>query len=615
MRLSEWKDLVDSRSFSPVVSNELAWFGTETDEQTPLLLDRTDPLDELLMAGLPDTPAEQTEFITRLFEVEEELVFDIELAMGQLRSVADEHLYSLKQQRQLMLSAGALMALLGTVLGALTASEVRHRRRVEHAHDAAMDKLGEKAHRDPTTGAWNRRRLEATLDELLAFAHSSPAVRAERTTGETSSTSGGRIRAGRGPSKELMDDVEADADLVVVLAYIDLDHFKAINDVWGHHTGDDVLRTVTGRLQSLAHEGVKFELTRFGGDEFVLYAMTQRPSMDWLQQLGELIIERIGSQMVIGGRNHAVGVSVGIAMSTAESTLASLLLEADSSLILAKREQRGSAIVYNRDISRTGELVHALPEALANGEIACHFQPVFDITTGEIIQVEALARWKRESGEMVSPVAFVPLVESYGLAEKLTSAVLGSVHDFLNRETTPQSIRVWINLSPRELDIANFADRFMTNLARAKVHPSRVGIEITETAAIRDPARLGAELASLRAVGVAVAIDDFGNGYTPLGHLRELAVDAVKLDRSLISNIDADLGNQHLVTGIVGHLRELGTDITAEGVERLEEETWLLSKGITHVQGFLWGRPVAGSNFDWTPRGRESDPQGALVTT
>jgi EAL domain-containing protein (putative c-di-GMP-specific phosphodiesterase class I) len=180
--------------------------------------------------------------------------------------------------------------------------------------------------------------------------------------------------------------------------------------------------------------------------------------------------------------------------------------------------------------------------------------------------------------------------------------MLRSVAAIFEDPATPVDVRVWINLSPRELEVASFAARFSDAVAAAGVPPERVGLEITETAAVRDPAALAVELAEVRRSGVKIAIDDFGTGYSSLGFLRDLPVDVVKLDRSLIANIDSDAANQHLVRGIVGMLDELGIDITAEGVERIEEESWLANHGVVATQGFLRGRPVASSQLDWTAR-------------
>jgi len=561
LRDALWQDVINTRSLLPV---EVDWLGTSANPETPILLDANEPLSTAIQAI--DAPAGtngSAALFLALQQIDDALGADVDLAYSELQRETDAHLTSLLHDRWLLAMTSCIMAVLGLALAGLTISEVRRRRRVESAHDVAIAQLGEKADRDPTTGAWNRRRLESSLTKTM---HDAP-----------------------------------QRNEIVVLAYLDLDHFKAINDVWGHSTGDRVLRTVTERLYGFSYRGVEFELCRFGGDEFVLHASTTKKSLMWLEGLGSALIEAVDSDMDVNGRHHAVGASVGIATSTEDSTLDSLLLEADSSLILAKQE-RGTAVVYNRDISRTGELVHALPSALASGEVCVHIQPVVHAVTGDVLHVEALARWWRPSGESVSPSVFVPLVESYGLAEKLTSTVLGCVQHLIDDPSTPASVRVWVNVSPRELDVVNFADRTVALLRQLGIPPTRIGLEITETAAVRDPDRLAIELRRLRDVGISVAIDDFGNGYSPLGYLRLLPVDVVKLDRSLISNIDTDIANQHIVIGVVGFVHELGMSVVAEGVERVEEQRWLIDQGVERMQGFLFERPTDPADFGWHPR-------------
>lgn len=562
VRNAVWKDLIDSRQFTVAGIGEIPWELSERDPENPLFLLRDEPLSSIVAAAeTPTSLEERNETLLALLSIDQSLLTDVETAYSAVQDIAAGQIRAIERERTLTAAASILVSIVGLLLLGLTVTEVRQRRSVERAHDAAIMLLADKAQRDPTTGAWNRRRLEDTLGDLL--------LSVEKTSES------------------------------VVLAYIDLDSFKAVNDVWGHHTGDHVLRIVTDRLSGFKHDGCVFELIRFGGDEFVLYAIVDSPDVAWLEAVGAAVLSVLDDPMSVSGREHSVSASVGVTMSDKDSSHDSLLLEADSSLILAKSAKRGTAIVYNREISRTGELVHALPKALASGEITCHLQPVYDMRTGTVCHAEALARWFRPNGESVSPAVFVPLVESFGLAEQLTGTMLRSVAKILRDPATPSSARIWVNLSPRELEIANFATRFAGIVASLDVDPTRLGLEITETAAVRDPAALAVELGLLRKTGVAVAIDDFGNGYSPLGFLRDLPVDVVKLDRSLIADIDTDRGNQHLVTGVVGMLGELGMNITAEGVERVEEESWLVDHGVYSIQGFLRGRPVGPDVFNW----------------
>lgn len=555
LRDSLWKDATDSRTF---LSNVAAIEWSSTPPDVPFNVQ--EPLGAVA-ARLETNSQDRHILLADLHRTGQALEADVAAAYQGFREERSVQLAEIVKNRRLTAILSSLMAVFGVALASLTIAEVRRRRRVETAHAEAMRLLAEKAFRDPSTGVWNRRRLEEIVPEMIALA----------------------------PTR----------DESVVLAYLDLDHFKAINDVWGHRTGDRILQTVAERLIGFDYGDVGFELSRIGGDEFVLFASAPTPPLTWLEGLGKALLDAVDNQMEVNGRQHEVNASVGIATSTADSTLDSLLLEADSSLIHAKQE-RGTAVVYDRNTSRTGELVHDLPIALSQGQIGAYLQPVVDIHTGVVSHVEALARWTRPDGESVSPGEFIPLVESYGLAEKLTITILQSVRDIVVDRHIPSSVRVWVNVSPRELDVANFAERFVSILYRLGLPPARIGIEITETAAVRDPKRLAVELRRLREVGVSIAIDDFGNGYSPLGYLRNLPVDIVKLDRSLVANIDVDVANQYLVIGVVGLAHQLGITIVAEGVEKPEERRWLAEHGVTRAQGFLFGRPAAPENFSWS---------------
>ncbi|MEM7092941.1 MAG: bifunctional diguanylate cyclase/phosphodiesterase [Actinomycetota bacterium] len=576
LRDALWADVLDSRKFAVGGIDELPWQLTKADEQIPVFLDNDEPLVAAIEGADLSSISGREDLVLELLAYSDATLNDVTIAYRAAHDLFDQEVNALRRERLLTAIASIIVSIVGLSLLGLTLGEVRARERAERAHADAIEQLADKAHRDPTTGAWNRRRLERDLGELLQETIADPG-----------------------------------SDRRIVLAYIDLDSFKPINDVWGHHTGDRILRTVTDRLSGFEFDGNRFELIRFGGDEFVLYATVEGVDNEWLERLGEEIVSQLGAPMSVAGRDHAVGASAGITHSDEDSTLDSLLLEADSSLILAKRARRGTAIVYDRSKSRTGELVHALPTALAHGEIICHLQPVFDMRTGRVSHAEALARWVRPDGETVSPAVFVPLIESFGLAEELTANILRNVAAILERSELRGESRIWINLSPRELEVANFADRFRAAIIDAGAPPQRLGLEITETAAVRDPSALAAELALVRRSGVLVAIDDFGSGYSPLGFLRELPVDVVKLDRSLITDVHRDPGNQSIVTGIVGYLRELGVDITAEGVEQTADEAWLVDHGVFSHQGFLRGHPVLPESFDWAADLSDAAPADA----
>ena len=508
---------------------------------------------------LPPATQERDQWILRGLAIDDDASMDVSATYEELIATAETQIESRQRRRLVFAVIGALVAILGVILMVLTRSEVLQRRRIETAHDNTMRQLSAKVTVDPMTGVWNRRRLDVRVADLLAR------------------------RREVGP---------------LVLAYVDLDRFKAINDVWGHTIGDEILTIAAQRLARVTFNGKPVEVVRSGGDEFVCYVTVTSSEVRQARSLGDRLIAAISEPMDVEGREHRVGATAGLSVSDEASTSESLLLEADSSLILAKRNRRGSTSVYNRTSSRSSALVRALPEALSSGQIYAAFQPVFDVRTGRVAHSEALARWRRHDDAIVNPCEFVPLVESFGLASQLTDAVLAAVVS-LQRSSQVSNQRVWINIAPVSLETSDFAPRLIDSLHELGGRPASIGIEITETAAIGDPKHFALQLEYLRNAGFLTAIDDFGSGYSPLGYLRSLPVDMVKLDRCLIDRVDRDDANQRIIEGVIALTSRLGMKTVAEGIERPEELAWVCENGIDYAQGFLLGAPASPQDIVW----------------
>ena len=535
-------------------------FGYVGLERSSTFLDGTgeDPAGAIA-AGLADTSDTDVwaNFLAESVELSNRSLIDSQASADQLTAQFESELVRLQLRRAGGVAIAAVMAALSLLLVAITWSEIRHRRRVERAHADAIEELDTKARRDPMTGLWNRRQAEERLAAAL---------------------------------------IRQDVDGPVMLAYLDLDRFKALNDVWGHGVGDQILGIVSARLNNTNDQA--FEVIRFGGDEFVAYANIPDATLERATELANRMIDRIAQPILISGKTYEISATVGVTVSVPESTPESLLLEADSSLILAKQTTRGSANGYDRSLNRSTQLVRELPAALESGDITAHFQPIFDVANGELSHFEALARWQRPDGTFVSPGEFVPLLESFGLASGLTEAIVDQIGTLLDLPALPEHVAVFMNVSPRELEISTFATRILELVEHHAIDPTRIGIEITETAAISDPLMLGAHLRTLREAGMQVAIDDFGSGYSPLGLLFDLPIDIVKIDRSMISNVDQDSARAAIVGGIIHGLREHGIAIVAEGVERDAELEWLRGANVDLVQGFLTGRPTPRAELD-----------------
>ena len=523
------------------------------DDATPY---RLVDLDREPILRAVEEASDPAEAAAALQDVADMVQRDADLLYADASERLDGSVRDVDRRRIAVFVAGAVSALLAGALLVVTLSEIQHRRAVELAHRAALRRLDEKAQTDPLTGIWNRRRLEERLDRLLI-----------------------------------------DGSVPVILAYLDLDRFKAVNDVYGHAVGDEILKLVARRLGEVRFRGMEAEVVRFGGDEFVCYLAAPGVGIAEAVEFGDALIEATRPSFALAGRTHLVSATAGVAVSDHADTTDSLLLRADTSLVRGKQRQRGTTVGDELG-SESGEMVKALPIALERRQIGCHFQPVFSLETGRVAHVEALARWDWPGHGLVGPGVFVPLIEAFGLSWQLTEAVLEDIADGVIGGSIPLGPRIWINASPNEFEAYDFADRFLAAVDRFELR-DRIGLEITETAAVRNPHHFTEQVAAIGRGGVPVAIDDFGNGYSPLGLLDRLEVDVVKLDRSLVDGIDHSPGHQSLVRGVIGMLQLEGQRIVAEGVERPEELRWLAGAGVDLVQGFLLARPGPVGEVPW----------------
>jgi len=436
----------------------------------------------------------------------------------------------------------------GIILLLIARKEQRCRRYSEAAHANALAEMEQKAYHDQLTGLHNRYWLDEHLSQKLNL------LPLNRKLG---------------------------------LVYLDLDGFKGVNDVWGHDSGDDVLRNVSQQLKQWSRAHPEWEFVRFGGDEFLgITTFRGEPDAEEVKRL----LHAIANVETTNSKGHAplrVNASAGVAVARPGGKADDLLLRADTALALAKQRQRGTVQFYSDAGSRVSELLPLIPHALEDDQFRVHLQPIVDLQHDRVAFAEALVRWHRPDGSVVDPSEFVPFTETYGLADGLTAAVVRDVGRV--GEQNPYLPWVWINVSPVELTGRNFAERFLEHLAVGNLEPRNIGIEITETAAIANVEQVAHTLGLLRDAGVLVVIDDFGAGYTPLGHLRTLPADIIKIDGGLIAGIDQDPVNQAIVRGFYESAHGLGCDVVAEGIERIEELQWVIESGIRYGQGFLLG--------------------------
>ena len=384
----------------------------------------------------------------------------------------------------------------------------------------------------------------------------------------------------------------ADASHGVLL--LDLNGFKKINDVHGHPVGDEVLVHVATRLTRAVRHGDV--VARLGGDEFAILA-TQLAGPEAATGLALRIIEELSSPVLAGGREHQVGAAIGIALIPQDGTdPAEILRKADIALYRGKGQGRSAMRFFEAEmdahVQERDHMERELRRAVTTGEISPYYQPLVDLKTGQVQEFEALARWVHPELGVVEPARFIPLAEDTGLIGELTDTLLAQA--CAEAATWPADVKLAFNISPVLLHDPGFALRIVGLLGRTGLAPSRLELEITESALVRDLEGARSALGALRKVGVKIALDDFGTGYSSLYHLRNFKLDKIKIDRSFIDAMACDADSAAIVRALVGLGAGLGLEVTAEGVETEEQRQLLADQGCGQGQGFLYSEAITG---------------------
>jgi diguanylate cyclase (GGDEF)-like protein/PAS domain S-box-containing protein len=382
----------------------------------------------------------------------------------------------------------------------------------------------------------------------------------------------------------------------VTLLLIDLDDFKTINDTLGHSAGDQLLTTVADRLS--AHVRPSDTLARLGGDEFAVLV----EDLDDLaaQELAERILGAVRQPVHLGGRDVVCTMSIGIATAKAgdgDTDTEELLRDADLAMYAAKRSGRNRFAVFDpamyEDVLRESRQRAELEQALAEEQFFVLYQPIVDLPTGGLIGVEALVRWRHPRDGVVGPDAFIPMAEDTGLIVALGRWVLQQACHQLaqwQRRAPAGALRMSVNLSARQLQHPQIVDDVAEAIASAGIPPASLVLEITESMFLQDTDAVVSTLRAIRSLGVRVAIDDFGSGYSSLGYLQRFPVDILKIDRSFIGGHD-DQGDTSLAEAIVRIGQTLNLQTVAEGIETTEQWSALRELGCDLGQGYYFARP------------------------
>jgi len=404
--------------------------------------------------------------------------------------------------------------------------------------------------------------------------------------------------------KDRLEQILADvrrAPRLLALLFLDLDRFKTINDTLGHATGDLLLQAVTERLGDRSREDET--LARLGGDEFVLLIHRIRCPED-AAVVARRLIAALEEPFVIEGRALHVSASVGISVCPSDGDDAeALLTKADVAMYSAK--ERGDGIFQFYDPLMDAKALEKLTlendmrHALRQDEFVVYYQPQVDLASGAVVAAEALLRWRKEDGTIVSPGKFIPLAEASGLIVPLGEHVLNSAcrQAVLWQESGFPPIRLAVNVSARQLERRGFVSRVGEILRDTGFDPANLELELTESAILLDPDRAAETLAELRELGIGIALDDFGTGHSSLSNLSRLPIQTLKLDRSFVRSCSSEIGNRTIVTAVLAMARGLGLRVVAEGVETVDELCFLRDSHCDEVQGFYFCRPVVAEEF------------------
>ncbi|MCV0403541.1 MAG: GGDEF domain-containing protein [Chloroflexi bacterium] len=381
----------------------------------------------------------------------------------------------------------------------------------------------------------------------------------------------------------------------VVILLLDLDDFKNVNDTLGHAAGDELLMMVGERIRSCVRE--EDLAARLGGDEFAIL-MLDEPALGRAVAVAERLVSVLGEAYPVHGREVTVGVSIGVAASSGAGQSADELLgNADVAMYTAKGNGRRQFAVFDPTLHAAiiarHEMTHALSGAIARSELLVVHQPIVELASGRVVGLEALARWRHPSRDLVDPEEFIALAEASGAIVPLGRFMLETAAEEIRDVAGGHGDELWVsvNVSAVQIQQPDFLDEVGEVLAATGLSPHRLVLEITETAMFRDTAATIAKLAALRSRGVRIAIDDFGTGYSSLTYLRRFPVDILKIAKDFVGS-GGDEGQEWAFTSAILALgKELGLTVVAEGIEHEQQLERLRGMGCELGQGYLFARP------------------------
>jgi diguanylate cyclase (GGDEF)-like protein len=384
----------------------------------------------------------------------------------------------------------------------------------------------------------------------------------------------------------------------LALAVLDIDDFKHVNDTMGHVNGDKLLCAIANRLRSLSRP--KFVVSRFGGDEFVLF-LPEVKDLDDLHATMDHVIDTLRGTYIIDGHKLFISLSGGVVMAPVSGVqIEEMHIQADLALYEAKRRDKNRWTLFEASMdqrySERQGMKAALREAIRTGAMDLFYQPMFNTQGTRIVGAEALSRWIHPELGPVSPAVYIPLAEEMGIISELTRCVIErALQDAAN---WPGNLQVSVNLSAHDLNDRAIISVIADALDRTDLPPGRLQLEITESGLMNDLKTAREILTELRSMGLSIAIDDFGTGYSSLSYLDMLPLNKVKIDRSFVRDLTKDPKKLKLLRGVVHLARELGLEVVVEGVETEDQLVMIRDNNCADIiQGYIFGTPMPHGSF------------------
>ena len=387
------------------------------------------------------------------------------------------------------------------------------------------------------------------------------------------------------------------------LLLLDLDHFKIINDSLGHNVGDQLLKTVGERLQSLFGPGVT--LARLGGDEFAVLAESC-PQLVQAAALAQRILDAMKEPFIFDGHQLFISASIGISLFPGDALSAEQLLRnADSALFKAKSAGRESYALYTEELTAHAqhrvEMAGELRRALEQQELRVYYQPVHELQNSRLIGVEALVRWQHPERGLVPPGEFIPIAERTGLIAEIDAWVMDQACRQMCQWLAGGAPLTFlaVNVSSRLFARRELYEQVAKVLHDTGLDPAFLELEVTESAVMEDPEVALEQMHRLRELGLRLAIDDFGTGYSSLLRLKRLPVQKLKIDQGFVAGLPWDEDDAAIVRVVIALAQSMGMQVHAEGIEQVEQARFLLEQRCDLGQGYWFGRPMPASELDW----------------